>query len=324
MNTIGVLISFWYFRTPSTLQAVRKAADTATANGDQPTIIVDSGAFSADTQGHSITVREYADWLTAHATPTLAHHISTPITLDVLRDAKRSLQNWHALRELGHDTMPVVHLGDNPKTIDPYVEAGADYIGLGAMVGRAADRKIRWAAHVFAHARKHHPHVRFHGLGIGGQKLVEALPWYTVDSSGFGSGYRFARVNLYDPAKRKFTNVHLRDLRSLHKHGSLLRRTYGVNPTDFNVNGTIDTTSQRARIIKLTRASLLKWQEHLQKRQPVPAPKRLNAKGPIIHSAIAGGRIDVDNTIVGATGPIIHFDDAAVDKTVTHINGSHA
>jgi hypothetical protein len=320
MNTVGVLISFWYYKQPAAVALVADAAKKCVADGNRPSIIIDSGAFSADTQGHNINVEEYADWLAGTAMPALKPYVTAVLNLDVLRNPTKSLRNWLQLAKHGHETIPVVHLGDNPATFTPYIDAGADYIALGAMVGRDATRKIRWAAHMFHYLKNHYPHVRLHGLGIGGQKLVESLPWYSVDSSGFASGYRFARVKLYDPKRNTFNDLNLRDNRTLHKNGRLLRDTYGVTPQAISLDGVTNKREHRDILIRLTRNSIIHWQTRLQKRHAVPAPKKLFANGAIVHNVIAGNLADRPPAL---HGPIIHYVDAAAANTASHLHGAN-
>jgi hypothetical protein len=170
---------------------------------------------------------------------------------------------------------------------------------------------------MFHHLKNHHPHVRLHGLGIGGQKLVESLPWYSVDSSGFASSYRFARIKLFDPKRNTFHDLNLRDPRTLHKNGRLLRDTYGVTPQAISLEGVTNKRQHRDILIRLTRDSIIHWQTRLQKRHAVPPPNKLMGTGPIIHS-VFGSYADASPAL---HGPIIHLVDADKSFLSTHLQG---
>lgn len=307
---IAVLVSHWYYQRGEALRGVREAADHGAANGHAISIMVDSGAFSADTQGHTITVAQYAQWLTDLACPILGPRLTTALSLDVLRDPAASRANWLRLREMGHETVPVTHLGDPPDVLDAYVAEGARYIALGAMVGRSITRKLRWATHLHHHVRERHPDVRLHGLGVGGQKIVEALPWYSVDSSGFGSAYRYGRLRLFDPDRRAFIDVQTRDRRSLHRHGRLLRTRYGLSPGQLYDEG-VEKGTRRAALIRASSRSLLLWQTSLQQRRSVSPPPGLRHLGPTLHYVLA----ERTEERFALSGPIIHF----VDGSITHV-----
>lgn len=308
---IAALVSFWYYRKENDLVRVREAADQGVRNGNHVSVMVDSGAFSADTQGHTITVTEYAQWLTDLARPILGPHMTVALNLDVLRDSTASMRNWQRLRDQGHPTIPVTHLGDSATVLDAYAQHGVDYIALGAMVGRSVARKMRWAAHIHRHVHDHHPHVRLHGLGVGGQKLVEALPWYSVDSSGFGSAYRYGALTLYDPIRRAFVRLRVSDKRTLHALGRMLRTHYGVTPAQLYTR-TEDNAVHRRIVLGVITRSILHWQASLQARRPVTPPASQRATGPLIHYALANGAEEERGVL---PGPIIHF----VDGSITHV-----
>jgi hypothetical protein len=294
----SVLVSFWYYQTDRAVSQVLGALCAARDRGQPVRLLVDSGAFSADTQGHRITVEDYRKWLTDLAVPEFGPWMVGAITLDVLRDPEATYGNWTALRDAGLDTIPVVHLGDPVTAVDNYVAAGADYLALGAMVGRSIVRKTRWAAHVHRHLRDTAPDVRLHALGVSSQQLVEALPWWSVDSSSFGSGYRYGRIHLYDPTRRKLESVPL-DGRTPYQFGRLLRDVYGVDPGDIERS----TPENRTLLIALSAWVVAAWQRDLQDRRPVTAPPSRGGPGPHVHQVDGPGEL---TAALAAVGPHVH------------------
>lgn len=269
------LFSYWYYRSPSAFGKVTEALRRARDKGQPVRILVDSGAFSADTQGHKITVDEYAGWLREMVVPEWGPWLVGCLNLDVLRDAEASWVNWRRLERMGLDTIPVTHLGDPVSVLDRYVDAGADYIGLGAMVGKSMSRKVRWAAHVHKHVLTEHPAVRLHGLGLSAQGMVERLPWWSVDSSSFGSGYRFARALLYLRDTKKLVPLDLTAGTPSRVVSDHLRRDYGVTFGDLaNPGG-----HNRHLLVQVAVRAAMLWQADMRTHRPVTPPPSRSAVG---------------------------------------------
>lgn len=273
-------MSFWYYRQSTAIDRMTASLHAARDAGGAARVLLDSGAFSADSQGHVITVKQYAAWLDDVAMGTWRPWMVGALNLDVLRDPAQSWKNWQRLRNAGHDTIPVVHMGDGFDILDRYVEAGADYVALGAMVGRSFTRKLRWAAHMHRHVRDHHPQVRLHALGVASQEMVERLPWWSVDSSSFSSAYRYGRAVLYDPRARKLHTVPLDGSPAVLSYGRLLRDTYGVTDP-----GALRRShaGNRADLIRLAALSLKAWQTDLRRYRPVDPPPSRQGHGTAVH-----------------------------------------
>jgi hypothetical protein len=167
-------------------------------------------------------------------------------------------------------------MGDGSDVIDRYVATGSDYVALGAMVGKSITRKARWAAHIHKHVLSNHPEVRLHGLGLSSQELVERLPWYSVDSSSFGSGYRFARALVYDRQSRKCVTVQLSGAPPDRSVLKMIRRDYGLGWDDIRDPG----AHNRRVLVQFAARSLLAWQYDLRRFRPVTAPPSRSVTGP--------------------------------------------
>lgn len=271
----SVLLSFWYYRSDNAMDAITGALRQARDEGRPIRLLLDSGAFSALTQGHSITAEDYAAWLDL-VMPLWGEWVVGAINLDVIGEAGPSWANWTALRDRGHDTMPVTHLGDTFDVADRYVDAGADYLATGNLVGSGADRMLRWCAHLHRHLRDHHPDVRLHALGATGRRIVERLPWWSIDASSFGAAYRYGRLVLFDPRTRGIHYVKLPGHRNLaakrttdlYRHGALLRDLYGVDPAAIHEA----TPENRHLLVRIATLATLFWQADLRSRRQVPPP----------------------------------------------------
>lgn len=265
------LVSFHYFRNTDL---------TDLARGFR--LIGDCGAYSAWSQGKPIDREELWAWQEKWR-PRLMWTAS----LDVAFNAEASWDNWRSRPATLPDLVPTIHYGDPPEYLDRYVDGGADLIGLGGMVPYKSQpaRLMRWCLSVFRYARTHHPHVRFHGWGVTHPTLLQNLPWWSVDSSGFGSGYRYGLIPLWDPVACKVARVEA-DGRDAARQRRLLADQYGLEWRDVLVSG----PENRATIIAIgvrTAQLMGKW---LQKRHHVTPPASLahtNLIGPRIHFADA-------------------------------------
>ena len=154
-------------------------------------IIGDSGAFSAMSTGKPIEREVFHAWADRWRDALL-----WVAALDVIGDAEASYQNWQAARRDGLELVPTIHYGEGTAQLDRFAEEGATLIGLGGMVPYSSekDRLMRWCLMMHRHARDHHPQVRFHGWGISHPYLVDNLPWWSTDSSGFSSCFRFGTL----------------------------------------------------------------------------------------------------------------------------------
>lgn len=246
-------------------------------------IIGDSGAFSAMTSGKPIDREQFHEW--AHR---WRDSLFWTAALDVIGDPDATFENWQAARRDGLELVPSVHYGEGTAALDRLAEEGATLIGLGGMVPYSSekDRLMRWCLQMHRHARDHHPHVRFHGWGISHPYLVDNLPWWSTDSSGFSSCFRFGTLRLFDPRKGRFLGVDLNG-RDLAKHARLVREHYGADWRDL-AESTLETRRALGRVALRAVQLYAAW---LQKRQTVTAPALLAEKvasaGPLQVPAVA-------------------------------------
>lgn len=263
-------------------------------------VIGDSGAFSAKHQGAEITTEQLATWALRWR-----HRLCWVAALDVIGDAEATRRNWLELVERGVPGVPTVHFGCPPETMDFYAERGVDFIGLGGLVGRPAPAQMRWMVAMMRYARDNHPAVRFHGWGVTNKDALK-LPFFSVDSSGWGGGYRYGRLSLRDPANGR---VHTLDLNGSATYdptvARLLAKEYGVSPSQVATSG----PHNRLLMVRLSAlsASVLEQQfRRLHRRSPVEPPSwgQLDAApdGPHYHLAGTGQCRDL-----AVAGPHLHL-----------------
>lgn len=213
-RTIGFLLSYHYFKSQDMDELAPHFAGFP--------LFLDSGAFSALTLGKPINIEEYATFIKRYG-----HHFTTIANLDVINDPAASYTNWLRLKELGAETVPVVHYGTPYTYLDKYIEAGERYILVGGLVGRSQTTEVRaWLVGVF---RRGEPHgVGFHGFGLTNMQDLADFPWYSCDSSTWSAAWRFGNVHLWD-SRGKRVSMQVGNPKSVYKHARLLRE-HGVEP----------------------------------------------------------------------------------------------
>lgn len=266
-SPVNMLISFHYFHR----------ADVAELAGLGLRLIGDSGAYSASSQGTDIDPDKFQEWQRQWR-----DYFYWTASLDVIGDVEASWRNWITNEDRNH-LVPTLHYGTDPAAMGRYVQAGADLIGLGGMVPYKSEpqRLLRWCLSVMRYARDNHPQVRFHGWGVTHPALVMNLPWWSVDSSGFSSAYRFGVLKLWDPTVGKSKSIRL-DGRTPAKFAGLLEGVYGVNWRDVATSH----PDNRSDLVRLSIRSMQLLQTFLQRRHNVKPPESLEgtaSAGPLVH-----------------------------------------
>jgi hypothetical protein len=206
----GFLTSFHYYRK-------HDLAELAGALRGFP-LFADSGAYSAFSIGAPVQLADYAQWLARWKGLFTVY-----ANLDVMGDAEATWRNQIELERLGFHPIPVFHYGDPWEYLARYLERGDPYIALGGMVGAPAPVK-RWAVRCFRLAGDK---AVFHGFGRTNLPELRDFPWYSVDSSSWGMGYRYGVVNLFDNGK--WVKISVGDHAGVYKYAHLVR-AHGVDP----------------------------------------------------------------------------------------------
>lgn len=290
-------------------------------------VIGDSGAFSAASQGVEITTADLAGWA-----QRWRHVLTWVASLDVIGDAEGTRRNWHEMvDDHGVQGVPTIHMGCEPSLMDYYAERGVDFVGLGGMVGKPIPRQLRWLVGCFRYARDHHPQMRFHGWGVTATKLLQ-LPFFSVDSSGWSSSYRYGRLTLRDPATGRQVPVILDGRGSYAPEVVELLRHYGVTPSQIATSG----PHNRALLVKLSALSASVGEQHfrrLHRRNPVTAPAwginlRPVPAGPHQFIAVSASGKQYGEEIADLSGPHQHLALNAKGQeyendAVADLNGPH-
>lgn len=210
----GFLMSFHYYRKTD------MAALASDLHGFR--LFADSGAFSAKSVGADVTLDDYCDWL-----KKWRGLFTTYVTLDKIGQGEVSAEGtWRNHVEMearGLRPTPVFHGGEPFEYLERYIERGHGYIALGGMVGAPAVVK-KWIIKCFKLAEGR---AVFHGFGRTNLADIADFPWYSVDSSSWGSGYRYGQVVLFD--RGRWVRVKIGDHKGVYQHAALIRQ-HGVDP----------------------------------------------------------------------------------------------
>lgn len=201
-------------------------------------LLIDSGAFTAATQGKKVSIQEYTDWLRERG-EFIAHAAS----LDVIGDWRGTARNYDWQRSRLGDSFPIIptwHLGSPLEELHRLC-ADHDYMAIGGCVPYAKRPQMLMRHLVQAHkiAREHG--TKLHGLGITGRTAMFRLPWESVDSSSWATAHRYGQLNIAD----RFQKIHaisygdrqtLQDRRLIRSYGGDPER---VEDPGFNLIGKV-------------------------------------------------------------------------------------
>jgi hypothetical protein len=259
--TFRILLSYHYFKGGE----LHEQIDRWFPHG-KPEIFADSGAYSAMTQNAPIELTEYAGWITRNR-----DLFDVYANLDVIGDGNRAAEatweNQKRLEGMGLKPLPVFHAGENFDVLERLLAAGYGYIALGGLVGRKAANTMPWLVKCFQLAEGK---AVFHGFGLTTWGVIAALPFYSVDSTSWGTSFTYGRLSLFDEAKGAFMIAHLSQYGTVYKERAAeLIRSYGFNPADF----AIKERYSRARTCQLSALSWQRGEAWLRRRHgPVAVP----------------------------------------------------
>jgi hypothetical protein len=145
-------------------------------------LFLDSGAYSAKTQGIKIDIQEYIKFVKEHLDV-----IEIYTNLDVIGDAEATWQNQLIMKEAGLKPLPVYHFGEPEEYLERYVK-NYSYIALGGTVGIVRKDTVSYFDRLFQNYlcdEKGFPKLKVHGFGLTSLKHMLRYPWYSVDSTSW-------------------------------------------------------------------------------------------------------------------------------------------
>lgn len=146
-------------------------------------LFLDSGAFSAFTQGIEIDIQAYIAFIKEHE-----QYLEVYANLDVIGDAEGTLKNQKIMEAAGLKPIPCFHAGEDFKYLKNYVD-NYPYIAIGG-VAQLRDKKklIAFMDKCFAEyicRPDGLPKTKVHGFAVTGLDLMLRYPWFSVDSTSW-------------------------------------------------------------------------------------------------------------------------------------------
>ena len=147
-------------------------------------LFLDSGAFSAFTQGVKIDIQEYIQFIKQYE-----KHLEVYAVLDVIGDPAGTWRNQAIMERAGLKPLPCFHYGEDVKWLQKYLARGHDYIALGGMVPISNTDLYPWLDTMFSKyltdPKTGLPTIKVHGFGMTSFDLMLRYPWYSVDSTSW-------------------------------------------------------------------------------------------------------------------------------------------
>lgn len=146
-------------------------------------LFLDSGAFSAWSQGKEINIDEYISFIKSNE-----DILDVYANLDVIGDAEATWKNQAYMESKGLLPLPVFHYGEDIKYLKKLLSGKYGYISLGGMVPISTDDLIKWLDPLYKQYlcdEKGLPIVKVHGFGLTSLRLMLRYPWYSVDSTSW-------------------------------------------------------------------------------------------------------------------------------------------
>ena len=146
-------------------------------------LFLDSGAYSAWSQGKKIDIQEYIQFIKDHQDV-----IDVYANLDVIGSPQGTWNNQMIMEKAGLSPLPVYHYGEDVKWLKRILGRGYTYIGLGGMVPISTGDLTKWLDELFRlylTGPDGMPLVKVHGFGLTSLRLMLRYPWWSVDSTSW-------------------------------------------------------------------------------------------------------------------------------------------
>jgi hypothetical protein len=154
--------------------------------GRKDTYFMDSGAFSARTQGFDLSPIDYGNFIKRYSDqiPYFANLDVIPKRgyITVNQAAKRTKENQRILEDLtGRVPLPVYHKAEPIEFLDEYLE-NYEYICIGGLMNQTITERQCFDV-VFEKNKKYNR--KLHAFGLANNKMLRRYPWLSADSSSW-------------------------------------------------------------------------------------------------------------------------------------------
>lgn len=146
-------------------------------------LFLDSGAYSAYSQGITIDIQEYIQFIKKYE-----DKLEVYANLDVIGDAAATFKNQVTMERAGLKPLPCFHYGDDFSWLKKYLSRGHEYMALGGMVPISNADLLPWLDELWSNHltdAEGLPIIKIHGFGMTSFQLMLRYPWFSVDSTSW-------------------------------------------------------------------------------------------------------------------------------------------
>ncbi|RJR27640.1 hypothetical protein C4561_01685 [candidate division WWE3 bacterium] len=181
--TLRILVSYYYLQSgKSLLNRLKRLKEEL---GENLTILLDSGAFSAYSLKKEISISSYKSFLKEHK-----ELFWRCFTLDVVGDQERTWNNFFELKDAGFDVIPIYTRKSNFDELEKCYEY-SDYVGIGGIFSFEGSNFL----HTYLKPLTEKLQGRkCHWLGVTNINHVIKYRPYSVDSSNFAGAQRWGGI----------------------------------------------------------------------------------------------------------------------------------
>ena len=283
---VNMLVSYAYFA----------GVNLTEYRADMPCgrLMIDSGAFTAESSGKPILLDAYAEYLERWAGAW-----DTAVTLDVIGDPKGTRKNTLKLHARGIPVMPVFTRGDKPADFDAMVK-DAGYVCVGGGVGMPVPQSTARLRSLQRRAEELGGGI--HALGVGSLSMLRKIRPYSADASNVAGAFRFGCVPVYTGSA--VTSVPVTDKRKLRKYATALR-AQGVSSAELLRTGRLPVGERRGRLMQNISIAYVCADEDTTG-YAVPTPSGVeDSVGTHLYSAVPG---PADAAAVAVLDGLLHGD----------------
>lgn len=221
----NVLESYHYVHKDLAVRAMRE---------DKRRIFLDSGAFSAWTQGSVIDMNAYCRYIKENDDILLHGDDGSPYAsvLDAIGDPEGTFRNQKRMEKMGVKPLPCFHFGEDERYVDYYLKK-YPYITLGGMVGRGTAQLTQWLDRIWGKYlcdSTGRARLKVHGFGLTSDSLMHRYPWYSVDSTTWQQLGSAGSIMFYDFDKERGWKM---SMSNLHPSRKMRNQHYQNLPPTF-------------------------------------------------------------------------------------------
>lgn len=180
MNSkLNVLVAYPYMK--------KNVVEALIKHSGSINFLLDSGAFTAWKSGKPISLDQYCDFLDSLPIKPWRY-----FALDVVGDAKATMDNYEEMLKRGYNPMPVFTASQKFEDIDRYYET-TDLIGCGGLTNKFGNESIKYLKQVMQRVNGR----KIHLLGYTKPDYIKLFRPFSCDSSSWTRSQRYGLCDLY-------------------------------------------------------------------------------------------------------------------------------